>query len=138
MNAEPPPRKDLSEAHPMLAARVDSALEYMMTFGKPIRVTECWRTPERQAWLYDQHIHHGGSHAAPPGKSKHEHTVDGAPCSLAVDVCFTGPGVAPYYGQPWGLVRMVFTELCNLYAISRWDEQSESFEGDLCHFELRL
>ena len=59
--AAPPPSadvnvkdRDMARLHPAMRAKVEALLNTLEGEGLPFRVFEAYRSPERQAWLYEQ------------------------------------------------------------------------------------
>jgi peptidoglycan L-alanyl-D-glutamate endopeptidase CwlK len=82
------PDRDFDKLHPELRRRL---LDFLQLCGRrklAVFVTEGWRSPERQAWLYESGRTREGpilTHAK-PGQSYHNITILGRPYSGAVDV----------------------------------------------------
>jgi len=110
--------------HPELEVRAYWLIEIMRYLGKPIRITEAFRSSERQQELYAVGRTQPGAivTGARPGTSAHE-------LGRAFDITFLGPGYsAP--GQWWELAGEV-GEWLGL----RWGGRFKSFR-DRPHFEI--
>lgn len=136
--------RDLGKAHPLLRARVEKLLAFMELIGHPVFITECWRSRDRQAWLYAQGRTRPGDIVtnAPPGASKHEYMKDNGPCALACDLAFDCAGqttVKPWDdAHPWGVLIMAAEELFQLQSLAKWGEKKRRFAGDRPHVEISL
>ena len=95
--------------------------------GIDLLLTEGWRSPSRQDWLYAS----GRTRPGPiltyarRGESSHNWTENGQPASKAFDVCFitqrnsTGKPIAISYDGPWGRVAQIAQE-CGLLWGGDW------------------
>jgi peptidoglycan L-alanyl-D-glutamate endopeptidase CwlK len=100
-------------------------------------ITDVWRSTEDQAAIYAQGRTAPGRIVtyARPGTSKHEHTEQGQPASLAFDVAFVsersrdGTPTSVEWSGPWDVVGAI-GEWCGLKWGGRW------VRPDRPHFEV--
>lgn len=80
--------RNLLDLHPEMNRLANAMLSAATAQGIDLLVTCTWRSNEEQAELYAQGRTAPGRIVtnAKPGQSMHNHTVQGAPSSLAIDV----------------------------------------------------
>ena len=118
-----PADRDLEKLRPDVRAAFEKLAGLATRVGIDIMLTEGFRTPERQAFLYAQGRTAPGRIVtrAKPGRSDHE-AVDelGNPASRAFDVCFVekrneeGKPIAVTWVGPWRTLAGLAVEYCGL------------------------
>lgn len=107
--------RDLAKLRPDLRAAWDALRTQCLAEGIDIMITEGWRSPARQDWIYASGRTRPGpilTHAK-RGQSDHNHTIDGTPASKAIDVCFVldrndiGRPVSVTWSGPWMRVAQI-------------------------------
>lgn len=104
--------RNLDHLHPLLKPLCEQFIEKCREQGILIIITCTYRSKEEQDALYAQGRTKSGKKVtnAKGGKSKHNHTVNGKPASLAFDIAIKGKnGGLNWNGQtaPWQIAGKI-------------------------------